>query len=292
MLANINNRSMDWFNHFLKFQRVYEIAVASLILVANASVQATTQIMDDLRANAEPSFYLWEPFVWEFSSLVLWLLLVPAIIYIVNSRFIGWDRIGRTLLVFGASSFVISVLHVAGMVLIRKAAYLSQEMNYQFGNVVYEFFYEYRKDLMTFVVIIAAIQSYRFISSRIRGEANLISNGEGDVQATKIDRILVKKLGKEFIVKIADVEWLEACGNYVNLHAKGRIYPTRNTLGDLLDEISDKGFCRTHRSFAVNLDAVESIETLSSGSSEITLKNGEVINLSRRYHDELKQRLH
>jgi hypothetical protein len=283
---------MNWFNHFLKYQRAYEIAVTSLLLAAHASVLATTRIMDDRRVNAEPSLYLWEPFVWEFSSLTLWLLLTPAIIYLLNSRLVSWGHIGRTLLVFSAASIVVSILHVAGMMMIRKAVYLSLEMSYRIDDVVYVFFYEYRKDLITFVIIIAAIQSYRFISSRIRGEANLVSNGEDDAHAVKIDRILVKKLGKEFIVKVDDVEWLEACGNYVNLHAGGRIYPTRNTLGSLLDEISDKGFCRTHRSFAVNLDAVDSIETHGSGSSEITLKNGELIKLSRRYHDELKQRLY
>ncbi len=55
-----------------------------------------------------------------------------------------------------------------------------------------------------------------------------------------------------------------------------------------MQEIAPNGFCRTHRSFAVNLDYVESIETHGSGSSEVTLKNGTVIPLSRRWYDELK----
>ena len=102
---------------------------------------------------------------------------------------------------------------------------------------------------------------------------------------------MVKKLGKEFIIKIDDVEWLESAGNYVNLHIKGRIYPIRATLTSLIDRISNKGFSRIHRSHSINLDCVDSITPLSSGDSEIKLTNGKVLNLSRRYKESFKERL-
>ena len=60
----------------------------------------------------------------------------------------------------------------------------------------------------------------------------------------KLNAYLVKKLGKEFIIKVDDIEWLESSGNYVNLHIKGRIYPIRSTLNLLIEQISHKGFCR------------------------------------------------
>jgi len=91
---------------------------------------------------------------------------------------------------------------------------------------------------------------------------------------------------------ISDIEWLESSGNYVNLHIKGRIYPTRTTMSNLINQISDKGFCRIHRSYGVNLDSIDSITPLSSGDSEIKLNSGQLLNLSRRYKDELKSRLH
>ena len=283
---------MNWFGHFQKFQRAYEIGVATLFLSLTAAVSATTRIMDDRRINQEPSFRAWEPFVWEFSSLVLWFALVPLVVVFIQSNLCSWRNIARTLVSFAGVSLVFSALHVGGMVLLRKAVYWSQNRVYSFGDIGYEFFYEYRKDILTLIFIITLIQSYRFIVSRLWGEANIVTNGEDDPRSTSSDRILVKKLGKEFIVKISDIEWLEACGNYVNLHVKERIYPTRNTLTRLMAEIADQGFCRVHRSFAVNLDAVESIETQPSGSGDVSLKNGRVLSLSRRYHDELKQRLY
>ena len=223
--------------------------------------------------------------------LVVILLLRP-IIWFSYSKYTQWSHIKKTVTVYFGASLLFSVFHIAGMVLIRKLIYLTQSMDYQFGSIGYGFFYEYRKDLITFTVVLGIIYSYRFIWSRLQGEANIVENGEDDSKTKSFDRILIKKLGKEFIVKISEIEWLEASGNYVNLHVQGRTYPTRNTLAKLVDEISEQGFCRIHRSYAVNLDAVESISNLASGSGEVTLKSGRVLNLSRRYHDELKRNLY
>jgi DNA-binding LytR/AlgR family response regulator len=128
--------------------------------------------------------------------------------------------------------------------------------------------------------------------SRLIGEANLIDEEEADSPVLKTgDRLLVKKLGKEFIIKLHDVEWMESAGNYVNLHINERIYPIRKPLSTLAEEISAKGFCRVHRSHAINLDCVDSITPLPSGDGEVKLKSGKVLNISRRYKEELKQRL-
>ena len=118
-----------------------------------------------------------------------------------------------------------------------------------------------------------------------------ISGSENNQLVPTIERLLVKKLGKEFIIKVDDIEWLESSGNYVNLHIKGRIYPMRTTLFDLIAKISTQGFCRIHRSSAINLNQVAHITPLSSGDSEVQLLNGKLLNLSRRYKESFKQRL-
>jgi DNA-binding LytR/AlgR family response regulator len=156
-------------------------------------------------------------------------------------------------------------------------------------------FYEYRKDLWSFIFLIIFLQGYRFILARLQGEANPIAQSEDESERStvskNIDRLLIKKLGKEFIINITDVEWLESAGNYVNLHIDGRIYPTRATLTQLSEKIVDKGFCRIHRSHVINLNFVESITPLSSGDSEVKLTTGKNLNLSRRYKDSFKARL-
>ena len=150
-------------------------------------------------------------------------------------------------------------------------------------------FYEYRKDLWSFCFIVAAIYAYDFILGRLQGEANIVANNEDENIPQNFDRLLVKKLGKEFIIKVDDIEWLEASGNYVNLHMQGRIYPMRGTLSGLIEQLQVRGFCRIHRSFAINLNVIESITPLSSGDSEIKLNCGKALTLSRRYKEEFKR---
>ena len=261
-----------------------------LFLSLNAFVEATTVIMDDGRHNSEASFHIWEPFVWEFSSVISVLILLPATLWLINSKHSDWEKFTQTIATYFLASIIFSVLHISLMVTIRWLFYWGQTMNYQFGNLGYEFIYEYRKDLITFISIILIAHTYQFILGRLQGEASLVTNGEDMPQNSSVEHILVKKLGKEFIVKITDIEWLESSGNYVNLYVGERIYSTRNTLATLIAEISDKGFCRIHRSYGVNLSAVDSIHSLPSGSGELTLKSGKVLKLSRRYHQLLKQR--
>ena len=59
-------------------------------------------------------------------------------------------------------------------------------------------------------------------------------------------------------------------------------------MSNLIPKIENKGFCRIHRSFAINLDLIDSITPLSSGDSEVKLNNGKILNLSRRYKEEFK----
>lgn len=286
--ATINNTRMPNFKHFQTHQTSYEFGAMTLFLSLNAFVGATTVIMDEARHNTEASFQIWEPFVWEFSSALSILILLPVIFWLTRSRHSDWTKPAKTVAIYFLVSIIFSVLHISLMVIMRHLVYWFQSMNYQFGNLRYELLYEYRKDLITFISLIFVICCYRFILERLRGAASIVANGEGAPQPSNTEHILVKKLDKEFIVKISDIEWLESSGNYVNLYVDGRIYPTRNTLSMLIADISDKGFCRIHRSYGVNLNAVDSISSMPSGSGEVTLKSGKILSLSRRYHQTLK----
>lgn len=283
---------MSRLEHFQKYKIWYEVG-ALLLLMSIASIeQATTVLMDNARLDVPRAMQNWEPFVWEFSSGLVLLLLIPVVVKVIDSSFINWSKPFYTAFIIFIGSLLFSATHVGLMVGARKLIYSICGMQYEFGSVVYGFFYEYRKDLTSLIQIVGIILGYRFIVSRMIGEASLLTHGEQGTDSAKLsDRILVKKLGKEFVVKISDIEWLEASGNYVNLHLNGRIYPTRNTLVKLMGQLTDKGFCRIHRSYAVNLDHVESIETLPSGGGDLTLDNGKVLKFSRSYHEEFKKKL-
>ena len=277
--------------HYQKYKRRYEIAILCCYFFINSLILATSVIMEKQRQDQALPFQMWEPFVWEFSSAISVLLLFPALVFFLRKAPINWQALPQTLAYYFIASIIFSVCHVSLMVAMREAVYLVMGGNYDFGNVGYEFFYEYRKDLWSFISFIVFIKGYQFILSRLHGEANPVAQSEDEIIGQNFDRLLVKKLGKEFIIKVEDVEWLESAGNYVNLHINGRIYPTRATLSKLVEQISAKGFCRIHRSHAVNLEHIESITPLSSGDSEVKLSTGKVLNLSRRFKDSFKEQL-
>ncbi|MFQ3193643.1 MAG: hypothetical protein ACI9N3_000455 [Colwellia sp.] len=280
---------MNKLHHFQKYKFRYEVLGIFGYLFINSVILATSVIMEANRSGV-PSFQLWEPFVWEFSSAIATILLLPACVWLLKKQPFNWSKIKYSLTVYFICSLFFSIVHVSVMVAIREIIYWTQSLNYDFGNIFIEFLYEYRKDLMSFISLLVVIKGYGFIVSRLQGEASPIAVGEENI-TQRFDRLLVKKLGKEFIVKVEDIEWLESSGNYVNLHSKGRIYPTRTTLTQLISQIEEQGFCRIHRSYAVNLNNIDSITPLSSGDSEVKLNNGKILNLSRRYKDAFKSKL-
>mgnify|MGYP000031650551 CR=1 FL=1 len=277
--------------HFQKYKLRYEMAILFCFFLINNTLLATSVIMEAKRKEAPLPFQLWEPFLWEYASAVGMLMLFPIIVLLLRKMSFDWLSIKRSLFYYFLASIVFSFSHVSIMVGIKEAVYFFMGGEYHFGDLWFELFYEYRKDLWSFIFFIILINAYNFILSRLQGEANPVAQSEDENISQSFDRLLVKKLGKEFIIKVEDVEWLEASGNYVNLHIKGRIYPTRATLSKLIEQISEKGFCRIHRSHAINLEYIESITPLSSGDSEVKLESGKVLNLSRRYKDSFKSHL-
>jgi hypothetical protein len=280
----------DKLNHFQEYKLRYEIVFLLLYLFINNGISATSVIMEANR-KGDSELQLWEPFVWEYSSAIGVLCLFPAIIFLLKKLPFSWTNIKKSLALYLVSSVIFSACHIAIMVAIRKVIYWLQDSFYDFGDIGFELLYEYRKDLWGFIFIIALIKSYGFILSRLHGEANPVVVGEDESTNSNIERLLVKKLGKEFIIRVEDIEWLESSGNYINLHIKQRIYPMRATMSSLIPKIENKGFCRIHRSFAINLDLIDSITPLSSGDSEVKLNNGKILNLSRRYKEEFKLKL-
>lgn len=277
--------------HFHQYKLRYEMAILFCFFFINNTLLATSVIMEAKRKEQALPFQLWEPFVWEYSSAISVLLLFPLLVTFLQRMPFDWLKIKRSLFQYFLTSIVFSLSHVAIMVAIKEVVYFIMGGEYHFGDFWFELFYEYRKDLWSFIFFIVFINAYQFILSRLQGEANPVAQSEDESISQSFDRLLVKKLGKEFIIKVEDVEWLEASGNYVNLHIKGRIYPTRATLSKLVEKIARKGFCRIHRSHAINLECIESITPLSSGDSEVRLNTGKLLNLSRRYKENFKGQL-
>ncbi|GAB3029612.1 LytR/AlgR family response regulator transcription factor [Bowmanella dokdonensis] len=280
---------MSGFERFERHHRLYVFLIFLGYLLITNSINATSVWMEANRSGS-PGIALWEPFVWEYTSTLSVILLLPGLIWLFKKNPPRMTRTGSLLLTHLLGTLVFSILHVAIMVWLREGIYLLAGGDYRFGPVFREFLYEYRKDAWGYLFFYALFYLYNFVYSRLKGEAQLIEQQQDNGWQTAPEHLLVKKLDREFLVKVADIEWLESSGNYVNLHSGGRIYPLRATLSSLMERLGSAGFSRIHRSYAVNHHAIESISYQPSGDGDIRLKNGQTLNLSRRYKDEFKQK--
>ncbi|RPJ68822.1 LytTR family transcriptional regulator [Alteromonas sediminis] len=263
-----------------------------IYMLINNTINVTSVWMEITR-DGQPEFALWELFVWEYSSLLANIALLPLIFLVWQQHPLRFSHPYRQLLMHFGVSLLYAIGHVSLMVAMREGVYALAGGNYDFGPVLREFFYEYRKDVWGYLFFLFIFNIYHRVLSRVSGEANIIANSEKEaVSAPHVppEHLLVKKFDKEFLVKIDEVDWLEASGNYVNLYVGERIYPLRSTLSQLTTKL-DSQFTRIHRSHAVNHRAIAHIQYSPSGDGEVTLKSGATLAVSRRYKDQLKQKL-
>ncbi len=278
-----------WVGRYRRYQVLLEWAYWPVVQSIHAILTATNVIMEYARRGTPLD--TWEPYLWEFSSVAsamlgIWLIVQFDRRFPLNSRYF-W----RNLVAHAAFSLVYSAVHVIGMVAIRELVYQQAGRSYDFGDLSFEVWYEYRKDALTYLSIVVTLYVYRFVSSRIISEASPITDGETEIDDQCTERFLVRKLGKEFLLKADDVEWIEAAGNYMNMYAMNNIYPIRETMSGLERRLGRDHFVRVHRSHIVNLDFIESITPSDSGDAVIHMRDGAQIRLSRRYRDNLRARM-
>ena len=236
----------------------------------------------------------WQTASWSWSSALTGLALVPAVLWFCRRWPLHLNTWRRNLPWYVLASVAWSLLHVAGMVALRKLVYATQGAVYDFGDWPSELLYEYSKDVRTFIGMVLLIHGYRLLVLRLQGEASLLDAPDAGPPVEPVERperFLVRKLGREFLISVADVEWLQASGNYVNLHLRGRDYPLRSTIAGIEAKLDPDRFVRVHRSYIVNLDRITSIEPLESGDARIHLGDGSAVPCSRRYRQALRQRV-
>lgn len=281
----------NWLERYQPWRRSAEIGFWIGAFLVNAVLNSLTVIMDVQRAAL--AFAAWKPVVWETSSGLLMLLLVPVLVLFTRRYPLHQDTWRSHLPYYVVASIIWSLLHVLGMVALRKFVYALQGEHYDFGYWPKELIYEYMKDVREFVATVALIHAYRFILLRLQGEASLLD--EPDVgppvdAVERPERFLVRKLGREFLVAANDIEWIQASGNYANLRVRGRDYPLRSTIAGVETRLDPQRFARVHRSYIVNLDQVTMIEPLDTGDARLHLKDGTTLPCSRRYRSGLRER--
>lgn len=101
------------------------------------------------------------------------------------------------------------------------------------------------------------------------------------LQSDYAQRLTVASNGRIVFVPVADIDWIEAEGNYARLHVSRKIYDVRETLQALMEKLDPREFVRIHRSTIVNLRRVREVQPWFQGSHLVVLQSGEELRMSR-----------
>jgi two-component system LytT family response regulator len=107
----------------------------------------------------------------------------------------------------------------------------------------------------------------------------------------RADRFVVKSGGRVFFVRAAEIDWIEAAGNYVKLHVGPDAHLLRETMTAIESQLDPEVFFRIHRCHIVNIERVQELQPWFNGEYVVSLKTGARLTLSRSYREKVQQRL-
>ena len=101
-------------------------------------------------------------------------------------------------------------------------------------------------------------------------------------------RFAVRSGNRVSFVAAADIDWIEAMGDYAGLHASGKLHLLREPLHLLAARLDPALFLRIHRSTIVRIDRIADMAALSNRDSLLRLRDGTPLRASRTYGDALR----
>jgi two-component system LytT family response regulator len=97
------------------------------------------------------------------------------------------------------------------------------------------------------------------------------------------------RVGRETIrLDVAAIDWIDAAGDYMCVHAAGQTHVLRATMKELEEMLDPEVFQRVHRSTIVNLARVRSLRPHLNGECFLRLESGQEVKLSRSFRDKVE----
>jgi two-component system, LytTR family, response regulator len=116
----------------------------------------------------------------------------------------------------------------------------------------------------------------------------LLERGREAVEPRHAEMLPIRQ-GREIVrVPMASIEWIDAAGDYMCIHAGGQTHILRGTMKDLEDVLDPRHFQRVHRSTIVNLSRVKSLRAHMNGEYFLTLEGAQEVKMSRSYRDKVE----
>ena len=134
--------------------------------------------------------------------------------------------------------------------------------------------------------------------SRARAELDRRRSGEVNERVLKLlselgqtkkylEKLMIRDGGRVFFLRADEIDWIEAAGNYVRLHAGKEEYLYRETMTKLERQLNPERFARIHRSAIVNTERIKELQPWFRGDYVIVLRDNQKLTLSRTYRGRL-----
>jgi two-component system LytT family response regulator len=114
---------------------------------------------------------------------------------------------------------------------------------------------------------------------------------EASVKEKHLERIAVQMRGKMRVVPVAQIDYITASGQYVELHVGAHRYIIRDSLQHLEERLDPEHFVRVHRSAIVRLSLVDTLLRSEGSDYEVQLKGGVRLPVGRSRREALERRL-
>jgi two-component system LytT family response regulator len=115
------------------------------------------------------------------------------------------------------------------------------------------------------------------------------ATGHSATKASHVVRIPVRKDGNIQFVAAEEIDWIDAAGDSVRLHAGKSTHVVRKSMGEILAMLDPAQFLRIHRSTIVNVERVRELQPYFHGEYMVVLRDDTKLKLSRGYRDDLSR---
>ena len=140
----------------------------------------------------------------------------------------------------------------------------------------------------------------RFQTALDRVRLRLASPGVAAIRAAELrtaaqppgrfaERIVIRDGARVHVLPTAQIEYVEAQGDYLAFHSAGKCFLKQQTIASLEQALDPKQFVRVHRSFVVNLERISKIEAYTKDARLAILADGAKIPVSRSGYLKLKE---
>lgn len=94
--------------------------------------------------------------------------------------------------------------------------------------------------------------------------------------------------GRQYRILYNEILYIESIEKKTFIYTASQVFRSEQKLYQLLDELKPYGFVQISKGCILNINVVESFQALANSRIEVTLQDGEKLNVSRKYLSEIK----